>query len=213
MRLTKMFGLAAVAAVAAMGFVGASSAMAEKPTAICKVHTSLVCPNGQEVASFTFKSETIIFKTSIATILCLTSRGKAELEGQALENPLRLKLTEWMFLECGTSGTHDNCIVTVLKFPLILVLKTALNLGTVTVNKALPAELTIKCGSLINCTYSEPAEGKSIAVEGALHTEGAGHGMLTANELEIEKTGGVFCPKTSKLTALYETLEHIYLLE
>jgi len=214
MRLTKMFGLAAVAAVAAMAFVGASSASAETWTTICLVHTSLVCPEKENIDLFTFKAVgSTILKTNIATVLCLTSKGALEVEKELLANPLLVKLHELVFLECGTNAEHNNCTVTVEQLPLLIVLKTALNLGTATVNKELPAKIKVECGKLINCAYSEPVEGKSIAVEGALHKEGSGHGMLTANELEVKKTGGLFCPATSKWTALYEPLEHLYLLE
>jgi len=200
MRLTKMFGLAAVAAVAAIAFVGASSAMATE-TAICKVHTSLVCPEGQEVESIKFVAGTTILKTSIATVLCLHSKAKAVVEGELLTAPLKVLLEELDFLDCGTNSTHTNCTVTTEQLPLLEVLKTALNLGAATVNPELPAKVHVECGELINCTYSGPVEGKSFHVEGANETI---NGMLTANELEVEKVGGILCPKVSKWTALYE---------
>jgi len=224
MRPIKMFGLAAVAAVAAMAFVGASSASANTWTSLCDVHTSLVCPAGHLLELFTFLltkegaegkgGESAILKTSIATVLCLSSKGTVHVEEgkPLLDNPLKL-LVLLAFKNCGTNAEHNNCTVTVLKNPLVTLLKTALNLGTATVSKELPAEVNVKCGFLINCTYSEPLEGKSIAVEGGEHVAGSGNGMLTANELELKTIGGGFCPEKSKWNALYEPLKPVYILE
>jgi len=168
MRLIKMLGLAAVAAVAAMALVGGSSALAEASTTICSVHDSLVCPGDHEVEEFTAKAGTTVLKTNLATVLCLTSKVTAEVECELLDNPLKVLLSELDFLECGTNSEHNNCTVTVEQLPLLTVSKTRLNVGTVTVNKELPAEINVKCGKIINCTYSEPVGGKSFAVEGAL---------------------------------------------
>jgi len=137
-------------------------------TQLCSVHDSLVCPGDHEVEEFTAKAGTTVLKTNLATVLCLTSKVTAEVEGELLDNPLKVLLSELDFLECGTNSEHNNCTVTVEQLPLLTVSKTRLNVGTVTVNKELPAEINVKCGKIINCTYSEPVGGKSFAVEGAL---------------------------------------------
>ena len=203
MRLTKMFGLAALAAVAAMAFVGASSASAETATALCTKHTELGC-SGALVGSIKFLSLTSVLKTSIATVLCLGSHGTAVVENAGnlakAGERLNLETTELTWLECGTNAEHNNCTVTTEKLPLLEVLKTALNLGFARV-KAGSALVKVQCGALINCKYSEPVEGKEFHVEGAV---GETPGMLTANELEVEKAGGFFCPSVSKWTTLYD---------
>jgi hypothetical protein len=214
MRLTKMFGLAAVTVVAAMAFLGTTSAMAKFPTTLCNINSELVCPKENQVSLFTMKAGvTKLEGSNGVTVLCLTSKGAAEAEeGVTLGNPLKLLLHELVFLNCGTGANHNDCTVTTEQFPLLEVLKLAPNLATAFVNPKLPAKVHVVCGGFIDCTYSEPAAGKSFEIEGALHTEGAGHGMLTANELEVKKLeGGFLCPKASKWTALYEPLEHLYI--
>jgi hypothetical protein len=215
MRLTKMFGLAAVAAVAAMAFVGTTSAMATFNTSLCsEASAELACPAGKQVAEFSMKAGvTKLLGSNGVLVLCLTSKGTGAAEsGVTLGNPLLYKLTELVFLNCGTNAEHTNCTVTTEQLPLIKILKTAADLGTATVNPALPAKVHVVCSGFIDCTYSEPAEGKSFAIESAGHTEGSGNGMLTANELQVEKlAGGFLCPKSSKWTALYEPLTALYI--
>jgi len=69
----------------------------------------------------------------------------------------------------------------------------------------------IECGEILMCTYGGP-EASGFTIEGALHTAGTGNGMLRASELTVPVVGGLLCPATSKWDALYEPLEHIYLL-
>ncbi len=221
MRLIKTFGLAAIAAVAAMAFVGASSAMATGHTALCKTHED-PCAEANLVKNIHMQAGTTILKTSLATVLCLKSSAVAHAEHGGLSlllviehpsgekltiiDPLGFQVLTLTWENCGTNAAHNNCTVTNLKLPLIDLLKTALNLGTATV---LGAEVLVNCVGILHCVYG----GKEITgfnVEGALHTAGAGHGMFTANELSVPNVGGLLCPSTSKWTALYEPLEHIF---
>src|SRR4249920_2502830 len=129
MRLTKMFGLAALAAVAAMAFLGASSAMAELPTTLCEEESaSLTCPAEKQAKSFTMLATTTTLLASVE-VLCLHSSAKATVEGETLTpagTPLGVQLSELQFKECGrvSTGSHSDCTVTVLKQPLLQVLKT-----------------------------------------------------------------------------------------
>jgi len=205
-----MFGLAAVAAVAAMAFVGASSAMAEVATTLCEEESEgLTCPTEKQAKSFTMLAKTTTLLASVE-VLCLHSSAKGTVEGETLTSagtPLAVQLSELQFKECGrvSSGSHSDCTVTVLKQPLLKVLKTAANLGTAAVNPEAPAEINVKCGFFINCTYSETT--KPFTVESAGHTEGAGLGMFTAEKLEVAKGKGFLCPETATWDALYEPLE------
>ena len=210
MRLTEMFGLAALAAVAAMAFLGASSAMAELPTTLCEEGSeTLTCPEGKQAKSFTMLAKTTTLLASLE-ILCLHSSAKVTVEGETLTpagTRLAVQLSELQFKECArvSTGGHSDCTVTVLKQPLLQVLKTKANLGTAKVNPAAPAEINVKCGSFINCTYSETT--KPLTVESAGHTEGAGRGMLTASKVEVAKGKGFLCPASAEWDALYEPLE------
>jgi hypothetical protein len=230
MRLTKMLGLASVAAVAAMAFLGASSAMASEtiPTALCYEESAeLECPTLQQVHLESFLAKTTTLVTSLATVLCLHSVAIAEAEEKLLAKagetlnfllePKSEKLPQGglTFEECGLASggeAHNNCEVTVNQLPLLQILKTAADLGTATINPLLAAKVHVKCGSTIDCEYSEPVENKPFSIESSGHTVGAGNGMLSANELEVKKlAGGLFCPKVSKWTALYEPLKPIWI--
>jgi hypothetical protein len=227
------FALVAIAAVAAMALLGASSAMANFPTTLCNEESaSLECPPEKQIELETFAAGVTTLATSLATILCLHSVAKAEVEleatggallteaGTPLPVLLEPKTSEnpqggLTFEECGTASggeAHNSCTVTVEQLPLLQILKTAVDLGTLKFNPALSAKIHLVCGSTINCEFSEPKEGKALTVESAGHTIGSGNGMLTANELEVQKlAGGLFCPKVSKWTALYEPLTPVWL--
>jgi hypothetical protein len=65
-----MLSLAAVAAIAAMAFVAASSASAA--TALCKVNETK-CAEANLAKPVHFTDGTTVLKTSILTVLCLSS--------------------------------------------------------------------------------------------------------------------------------------------
>jgi hypothetical protein len=216
-----MFGLAALTAVAAMAFVGASSAMAKENTALCKVHQE-PCAEGNLVSSVHMIALDPILETSLATVLCEESLALGAVEKNektkkflaAAPEPLGVNITELTWKNCKTTGSAtNNCTVTNLKLPLFDVLKTALNLGEAT---ALGAEVLVKCTNIpligeLHCVYGGASVGP-FAVEGALHKEKTGHGMFTATKLTVPKIKGTFCPETSKWTALYEPLEHLFIV-
>jgi hypothetical protein len=207
-KLIKMFGFAALAAVVAMALVGATSASAKENTQLCKVHQE-PCAAGNAPTSVHFVAGTTVLKTSIITVLCLASLVVATPLGLGTApTPQVLHNTEITWSNCGTNPAHNNCTVTTLAPGLVDLLKTALNLGTATV---LGAEVKVVCGEILNCTYGG-AEVTGFTSEGALHTAGAGHGMLTASELTVPVVGGLLCPATSKWNALYEPLEHLYIV-
>jgi len=205
-KLIKMFGLAAIAAVAAMAFVGASSASATLNTLLCKTHTE---PCNSLPASVHFVAGTTVLKTSIVTVLCLGSLVVATPLGLGTA-PARQVFhnTALTWTACGTNVAHNNCTVTTIKPGLVNVLRTALNLGIALVEGA---EVKVVCGEVLSCTYGGPTVGE-FAVEGALHTAEAGHGKLSANELTVPVVGGLLCPATSKWTASFEALEHLFLV-
>jgi hypothetical protein len=209
MRLIKAFGLVAMAAIAAMAMLGAASAVASENTSLCKIHQE-PCAEANRAKTVHFVAGTTVLKTSILTVLCLSSLVKGEVEGTGLAtapNPLGVKVTELLWNNCGSNTEHNNCEVKNLKLPLFDVLKTALNLGTAI---ALGPEVLVKCGESLHCVYGGK-EVKGFTVEGALHTTGAGHGMFTATELEVPFVSGFLCPSVSKWTALYEPLEHLFI--
>ncbi len=212
-----MFGLAGLVVVAAMAFVGATSASATT-TQLCKVHKE-PCPAGSAVTSIHMVNvgAVPVLLNSTADVLCLSVLAV----GTPLElaSPQIVDVTQFTFSNCGTNAAHNNCTVTALELPKLSVLKTALNLGTLTApTGAGEGRTNVKCTILgfikINCDYK--GAGLSFGVEGAGHTATAGHGMLTSLKTSLPLSesleGGGLCPSTSSIDALLEPLEDTYIV-
>ncbi len=127
MRLIKTSGLVALAAVATMAFVGATSVAANTSTQLCNSHTGLTCGAGQGTASVhqVLAPGTVgKMLTSYFNILCLGYLVEATTLG--LGNPQQIHTTIQTFQGCGTSSTHSNCTVTIPngQQPLFNLLKT-----------------------------------------------------------------------------------------
>jgi hypothetical protein len=211
-----MFGLAGIAAVAAMAFVGATSAMATS-TVLCDEHVEAKCPAGHELASVhaVNTAGTVgILLNSTADVLCLNVLVQAASLGLAA--PLQLHPSVFSITGCGTTSAHNNCTVTVentaeLPLPLFLLLRTALNVGTLSVDGGFTrVKCTIGGFIKIDCTYS--GNELSFSAAGAGGTNG--NGMLTASNSPASLVkGNGLCPETSSLDGLLEPLVATYILE
>ncbi len=202
-----MFGLAALAAVAAMAFVGATTASAETDTALCTEHneeTGLLCPKGSEatLSHLTLLEGTVgKLLSSLVTVLCLGVLIEAT--PLALGNPQEVHTLESAYTGCGTGSAHNNCTVTVEEEPLGSLLKTGLDEGSLSV---LSGRVRLVCSSpSINCVYD---------TAGSLFSAGAG--MLTAEKTPTKELGGkLICPNEGKLDGLLLDLpdDETYILE
>ncbi|HEX6754138.1 MAG TPA: hypothetical protein VF093_11195 [Solirubrobacterales bacterium] len=200
MRLVKMFGLAAVTAVAAMAFVGATSASAQTSTQICKVHTGLTCGAGNAVTShhLVLASGTVGNILANIDVLCLGILIESTPLG--LGSPQAIHGLTQEYSGCGTGSAHNNCTVTVQEQPLLDLLKVGLDQGVLT---ALSGRIRLQCASLgLDCVYD---------MEGMEFEVGEGH--LTANEIPLGELGGkFFCPDEGFLDGLLEALTEVYTL-
>jgi hypothetical protein len=203
MRLIKMVGLAGVVAVVATAFVGASSAMANGPTVLCKVNEDPCAANETKEVHFTSVGEpTLVTTVPSLTIKCASSLAVGTVED--LGTPTGITLTELTWTNC--SSNQGACTVETEAPGLLDVLKTAANLGTA---KALGTEVKVTCGAVISCVFGG-ADTAGLTVEGALHNGGTSHGKLNAPGIAVPKKKGL-CPATSTWTAEYESLEHIFI--
>jgi hypothetical protein len=206
-RLIKMIGFVAVAAVA-MAFIGAGSAMANGPTALCKVNEE-PCAAGNLTGHVHFESvgePTLLTASPKLEIKCLSSLALGDAE--ALGNPTGITVSALTWTGCYLapfSGTH-NCTVKTENLGLIDVLRTAANLGTAT---ALSTEVRVTCGAVINCVFGG-ASTTGLTVEGALHNGSNSHGNLSAPGISVPKVKGL-CPSIAVWVAEYESLEHIFI--
>jgi hypothetical protein len=179
-------------------------------TVLCKTHSSETCAEKDQVKSLHMvTTKPPVLYNTIANVECGSSLGTATVSGPA--EPQKIDVTELTWKECHTQGAADNCTVTTASLPTFDLKRTALNLGTAT---TLGLEIGIECTVLglieLDCVYGGDV---TLPVEGALHKEGTGHGMLTASKVVLEKLEGEgHCPDSVKWDALYEPAEHVYVL-
>jgi len=205
MRIGKTIGLAFVAAVAASAIAGASSASATT-TELCKVHQEpcQAANHWAEIHVISVGKTKVI--TSIATVEC-TGLFKASL--LALASPQIAHEVENVSSEC-TAGEAGACEVTTTALGLYRLLKTVLNLGTVSTGGR---RFKVKCGSFLNCEFAEDETEAPIGtIEGAGHQAGSGHGMFNIGPRTLKKVEGFLCPSSAKFAALYEPLADFYVV-
>lgn len=214
MRLIKLLGLAATAVVAAMAFVGASSAMASGSTALCKVD-ELVCQTANlypadttVLASLlnpglTGVGASLLGPNLVLETTCFQSHSSGKTLS-ALASPLTGHLKTLTFSHCfHKSGVA--CTVTINTLGELLLLKTAPNLGLATVHNVLA---TVECGIapvVFRCFY------KTNAMD--MHALGTGldgtAAMLVADHAALEeekKITSIGCPSSGFFDGAYEIL-------
>jgi len=206
-RLMKMFGLAALAAVAAMAFVGVTSASATN-TVLCKAN-ELTCEatNKIEHATVTGLSTNATLLSSLATVLCDHSivSGKVLL----LANPLVGHIEKITFTICEEDTFGTECTVTTNNAGLLKLLKTGANAGSLT---AEGAEALVSCPEIgLHCNYGNPTT--SLAVAGS---QGTALAVITATKVKLPEIGNkFFCPNESFWDATYTvtTPDPVYIAE
>ena len=197
-----MFGLAALAAVVAMAFVGASSASAAN-TSLCKTTTE-PCPEANQwKAGETIhlaSTETGKLLNSIATVLCLTVLGNLKVLGASLANPLSMD-GHFVYSGCGTNSTHTNCEVEETEEGRFNVNATGAHTGTATgENGKAHVHCTKVLGFItIDCTYV--AAGLTAELSGLEPS----HVTLTKQPVNLLEGSGL-CPEESKVDALLTPL-------
>jgi len=187
-----MFSLTALAAVAAMAFVGATSASAEDTT-LCKENTeTLTCPAGQQASHVHFvsaKADSFLLNSTL-DVSCV-SLFLGDTVGGTLGKPLLIE-GNFTYSSCTTfcSAKEENG-------PAHLeVLKTAQGLADVT-GEGL---VTVNCFGFFKCSY--------IGTNLTGHGTGAGH--VTFEEAAVKSESGGSCPATASLDALFVSLENLF---
>jgi hypothetical protein len=193
----KMFGLAALTALMAMAFVGASSAMAEH-TALCATESAL-CSSPVAHVHETSVGKGVL-KSKLPTIECnvlfLGDALKNE-AGNALGNPLVIH-GQFTYTNCNNfcKVKEETANAT------IEVLKTASELGSV-VGEGL---VNVSC-PFINCNYvGTGLEGHAL---GPL-TSSQANGSVVLTEQNTEKESGS-CPEEAFLTLTTTPLSATYI--
>ena len=192
MKPIKMFGLAALAALLAMAFVGASSASAEK-TALCSGDGS-GC-GVSHVHETTLSGAKGKLLTSIVNVECdVLFLGDTTEESGA---PLVIEGT-FTYTNCGSCTVEEVGGGVEIK---------VLKLGHETSDVTGEGEVHVNCSGL-NCTYN--GEGLLGTGKGPLLSSET-NGSVTLTEQTAKKVSGLFCPSTSKLDITTTPLIATYL--
>lgn len=216
MRFAKILGIAAIAALTAMAFLGASSASAVK---LCKkagtgeepnvMYPAGECPGGESesytkgtvISSQLLAGTKAVLKTNIGNVVCnkSTVSGKT---GASTEEKLEGEIEKVAFEECKLGVTA--CTVNVEGLPykalLLLVSEKQLLDGLGHLHYHLVIHLgkaTVVCGSVLSCTFGA----KEILFN--VHLTPLSIWYLKVAQ-ELERQGGLICPNTSFWEAEYE---------
>jgi len=208
MRSIKMLGLAAMAAIAATAFVGASSAMAEAehPEIVLCEELELICeesnwaPNPTEIHLETLPTDPPKLLTSIGTFECAHS-----LAILTLLNKLA-KLIEGHLLALNFTGNchlgKTACSVTVAKLGGLSFTPDEEKLKAIVKAislEGIETEISFKCGFLINCTYTFTE-----ATELLAESDEVGHLLLLSKAQRLKGKG--FCPEVTQWDATYHAI-------
>jgi hypothetical protein len=207
MRLIKMLGLAMVAAIAAMAFIGASSASAVN---ICETGTAGEyleegCPEGKAFAEGTALKAQLgsgtkaILETNLGNVVCNKSAVSGK-TGASTEEKLEGSIESVTFEECTLGAT--KCTVTVEGLPykalLLLVPKAELldGLGHLHYHFIIHlGKAKVVCGTSFSCTFGAP--------EILFNVHFMPPWLLLVKQA-LERQAGLFCPSSSVWNATYE---------
>lgn len=203
-----MFGLAAIAAVAAMAFIGATSASASS-TQLCKKDTAGVAPSAAECERITsVHAESVghlklVTKSILGTITVECDGLLQATLPSTLASPLTTTAATLTY-----SGCLNGCEAKVIKQGTVSTLFLSLANEQFDVTGA-NFEVLANCLG-IHCVYNaEKLVGKGT---GPLSTA-SGFGEVVYTNAPATKVSGTFCPETSLLTGTFRDLTKNYVRE
>ena len=196
MKLIKMLGLSAVAAIAAMALLGAGSAMASTSTSLCKVSTN-PCPAASQYAAGTVVEGLATNPVLLGTFFGLTGTVECEhsvVSGKtnaALGTPLTGTITKITFTGNCHSTFGGSCTVSTVKTGTLDLLRTGANVGTAT---SLGNEIKVSCSGFpsIECTFGGSPQ---------LAAVGSPTKTLTATNATLVAVSGSACPSNPRWDA------------
>jgi hypothetical protein len=219
MRLSKTFGLVAVAALASMALLGPSAASAETNTVFCLEGQFLICPQGEQLENafidLVLSGEKGEFGgvakllSSLATILCLGLSVSAEtLTLAAAPNKLEIHSHSFEPTSCGTNTNHSNCEITTKEQPLFLLLNENTEEGEGEELKIIEHATAEAMGGIIHVVCTEvgifkvevDCEYSANGLKFLIHNQHLTAGKTPAKLVE----GSLFCPEESQLDGLLD---------
>jgi len=201
-----MFGIAAIAAVAAMAFIGASTASAGS-TLLCTKNTVSLTPSAAECAAPTSVHYESVGKgtllNSTINVECNILISGTAAAGLVTNGPVAIAVA---IAGLKYTNCSNFCTATTLEGGTILVLKTGVELATVTGDKF---RVRLNC-PLFDCDYNAAGlVGHGLAGEGGLS-----HVTYTAQKVNLETDlASPFgsCPAVGLLDALFRSLTPVYI--
>jgi hypothetical protein len=202
MKHVKMLGLAAVAALGLMAFIGAGTASA---TELCSTNTSPctgVMYTENTPVSAQLKAGTVATLTNpISNVICQksTTAGKTTNTG-AKGTAVTGTITSLGFTECKTAS-GVACTVKTVNIPYkASITATGSGNGTLTVTSDGTGNpgATVECALVINCTFT--------TASASLGVTGGNPAIAKANAIVLTQSG-ITCPSEAKWDAEYEVLE------
>ncbi|MGE5280785.1 MAG: hypothetical protein ACM3N0_00420 [Chloroflexota bacterium] len=194
-----MLGLVALAALAAMAFVGASSAMAES-TQLCEedVETNCLKPVTHVHEESTKKG--VLLNSTGSPVECNVLFLSTEVLGLAAPQVIHGHFT---YSACERAGS--SCTVTEESASsLIKILREGHELASVTGE----GEVRVHCGLLINCVYKgEKLNGHGLG--SLLPATGTLGGVLIDGQTTVKVTG--LCPEVAELDLTTAPLSDVYI--
>ncbi|HEX7245195.1 MAG TPA: hypothetical protein VF245_06470 [Solirubrobacterales bacterium] len=196
MKHAKVFGLATIASIGAMVFIGTSTATANSNTIVLCANAELECespfPNPTTIVAH---ATNVQLRLVIGTIICEKSLLETTLLN-VLANSLVEHFLSLTFEKCNLGKTA--CTVTVETLGLLTWTKS----GALTGNaKSTGGTRFVPiCGSLVNCKYGgEPTS--------PIHSEGGEFKLLATETTILAEEGEKFiCPGEMKWIATYSGL-------
>jgi hypothetical protein len=190
-----MIGLAAIAAVTAMAFMGVSSAMAEHGT-LCTQPAPEAC-NPPSTVHYEDPGARLL--NPLVPGLECEALVSGNVDNGGLGAPIVISNVTLKYTNCS-----DNCTASQVKGGTIDVLKSGVELAVVT---GLGPEVLVNCALVFHCVYG--AEGLTGHGLGPAFGNATGH--VTFENAVVKQTGGLLCPKEAKLDALFESLTAVYI--
>lgn len=207
MRLVKMLGLAVVSAIAAMAFVGASSALATQNTALCKIDETPCSAENRWTELHAIAVNPTLLVPNQPNITCNESLAKATVLGLGTApNAQIAHLTALTWTHCLRNEVV--CEVETRLLGLFKILRTAVGLAEVASEGT---TVLVKCGAFIHCSYKTPAASRLHGLGAELPTHA---GLLSAEAFKVEKDNAhpvIICPNEAFWDAKYQPLEDVFI--
>ena len=195
-----MLGLAVVTAMAAMAFVGASTASANPETIVLCEAAELECgkPFAKKTTITSHATNPKLYST-VGIVECKESLSEVELLNELSALGVAHVKALTFAGECHLEKTACT-VTTVSKGDLSFTKSGALSANVLAIKNAKEEETAtnVKCGFLVNCTYSG-------SPKLTISSTAGGETVLVAAKAKLERSSG-FCPATSEWEAKYVSL-------